>query len=378
MGTEKYGYWGYLNKKFLNKFEALANATSTTKHEVKFRYHDQVWSKFDRTLLGKYSLNELYKQRAQQLRDKYDYLILYYSGGADSHNILRTFIDNNILLDEVCVKWPKLLMDGGLYTPNQHDTSAKNYWSEWNYSVKPTLEWLSQNHPSIKITIKDYTDSIDKLKIEPMFEKLNFVRGGGILLNSVISTSENIVLDKGKTVSHIYGIDKPLLHTDEKHIFMFFSDVCLDQACRSELVEDSTECFYWAPDFPLLPFEQAYQLSLYYKANPHTQKFLWNDLPTPLDVRTMKNQFQNSVARQLLYDNWDGRFQADKPSSSSRKDKFFWFYEHSELENVRMNYYDSLKQRVELIDTKYLAVPTDGSIPVYNVCVSNKFYITTI
>ena len=94
--TEKYGCWETNGLKFGNKVEALIYA-SQNDTKVKFVYHDNVWKNFDRSVLGKVSLNQLYKERAQQLRDSYDYLILYYSGGADSHNVLMSFINNNIL-----------------------------------------------------------------------------------------------------------------------------------------------------------------------------------------------------------------------------------------------------------------------------------------
>ena len=36
------------------------------------------------------TLDELYQIRAKELREKYDYIILMYSGGADSHNVLMS------------------------------------------------------------------------------------------------------------------------------------------------------------------------------------------------------------------------------------------------------------------------------------------------
>ena len=98
------GHWIVGEQKFINKYEALLFATRKNL-PVHYKFFNEVWEKFDRSQLGKFSLQEVYKQRAQQLRDQYDYLILYFSGGADSYNVLRSFIDNNIKLDEVCVKW---------------------------------------------------------------------------------------------------------------------------------------------------------------------------------------------------------------------------------------------------------------------------------
>jgi len=151
--STKYGFWKVNDTSYATKYKALISA-SKSNSRIYFHYYDHIWENFDRTQLGKVPLNCLYKDRAQQLRDNYQYLILNYSGGADSHNILRTFIDNNIHLDEVCVKWPKPLIDGKFYTVNNVDTEAVNRWSEWNYSIQPTLDWLKTNCPKIKITIE--------------------------------------------------------------------------------------------------------------------------------------------------------------------------------------------------------------------------------
>ena len=145
---------GY-KKPFANKITALQYATAN-KQDVGFYFYNTVWDNFDKSILGKTSLTYLYAERARQLRDKYDYLVLHYSGGSDSHNILHTFLTNNIKLDEVTIRWPKHWLDGKFYTVNNIDTSAKNAPSEFNYTIQPTLDYLKKNHPSIKINIVDF------------------------------------------------------------------------------------------------------------------------------------------------------------------------------------------------------------------------------
>lgn len=369
--TEKYGYWSVNNIKFYKKHEALVYA-SKVRTNVVFHYHDNVWRNFNLNLLGKVPLKNLYKERANQIREKYDYLVLYYSGGADSHNVLKTFIDNDIKLDEICVKWPKTLMNGNLYTPNNIDTTGKNYWSEWNYAIEPILKWIASNRPEIKITIKDYTDNINSLNFEKIFEELNFIRGGGVLLNSVISDSDKIITDKNKKIAHIYGIDKPMIFKHNEKMYMFFLDSCLDQAGRSNVDIESTECFYWTPDFPLLPFEMAYQLCVYFKQNKLEQDYIWS-INNKKSVNII-NQYLNDVSRNVLYDNWDNRFQADKPNET-RTDKFFWFYEHPELDLVRQKYFYSVNSRLNKIHSNLLTSSSD-KLRFYNVCKTNFFYVT--
>jgi len=150
-------FWQVNEKKFNNKFDALLEATRV-KANVTFHYYDDIFESVDKSLLGKHNLDKLYRSRAQQLRDEYDYLILYFSGGSDSYNILKTFLDNDIKLDEICVKWPMVVVDKQLYTPNTTDKSAFNYLSEWDYAIKPVLDQIKISHPEIKIEIADWSD----------------------------------------------------------------------------------------------------------------------------------------------------------------------------------------------------------------------------
>jgi hypothetical protein len=94
----KYGCWIVGGIAFDHKLEALRHASNTNNSNIEFYYHNHVFDSVNRGLLGKVPLTTLYKERAEQLRDNYDYLVLHYSGGSDSHNILHTFLSNNIKL----------------------------------------------------------------------------------------------------------------------------------------------------------------------------------------------------------------------------------------------------------------------------------------
>jgi hypothetical protein len=66
---------------------------------------------------------------------------------------------------------------------------------------------------------------------------------------------------------------------------------------------------------------------------------------------------QNSVARQVLYDNWTNNFQADKPNIADREDKHFWIFEHPELTNCRDSFLDMNSLFLSQLDKRlYLGV----------------------
>ena len=58
MLNDKYGLWIVGDKQFDDKYKALIHASATNQN-IKFWYHYDVYTKFDRTLLGKVSLNTL-------------------------------------------------------------------------------------------------------------------------------------------------------------------------------------------------------------------------------------------------------------------------------------------------------------------------------
>ena len=82
-------------KIFYDKIAALVYADSVKK-EVQWDYFNDVFFSADWTTEPEISLDELYRIRAQQLRDKYDYIVIFCSGGADSTNVLYSFLKNGI------------------------------------------------------------------------------------------------------------------------------------------------------------------------------------------------------------------------------------------------------------------------------------------
>jgi hypothetical protein len=354
---EKYGYWLCNNIKFTKRIEAFIYA-SAHNCQIQFYYHDDVWNNLakNRNLLVSSSMNDLYRQRAQQIRDTYKYLILYYSGGADSHNILRTFIDNDIKLDEICVKWPKLFTEkNNLYTPNTIDTSARNYWSEWDFCVKPSLDWIRSVAPDIKITFKDYLDKniCNEQHIDNLFKKGDTFRYGG----TFYSTSYSDSAKEKKNVGHIYGIDKPLLSTDGENVYMFFTDATMHNVISfSEEDPNSTECFYWSPDFPELTYEMAYRVSEYFNNNKKDRIYLWSR--SSKLSKSEINNFQHNLSIRLLYNNWDYRFQAAKPNRIANATEKWWlFVEHPEFKKLYDQFHSNLKSLVTNINERFYEAP---------------------
>jgi len=363
--NNKYGCYICGGLTFLSKFKALEYANQINSGVVRFYYHDHVWNNFDKRLLGKIPLTTLYKERAQQLRDKYDHLVLHYSGGADSHNVLHTFLVNNIKLDEVSVRWAKPLRDGKFYTPNKNDTSATNAVSEWDFAIKPTLDKLKSTHPEIKITIVDFTDKLDDNliktdNIENRIIELNMYRGSLFSMAARLSPKveqTTTIANKNKKVGHIFGIDKPIVNVDPTGYNMCFQDLMLENTLMPEAAAiGSVELFYWSYDFPILPMEQAYQVALKFKNDSAARETLFEDWADRDSAIIRKKIYaEQQVQKYVLYkDSWDfSTFQAGKPNAS-RSDWYFWLHNSSEMSNLKYSYEAAMKNLTSGIDARML------------------------
>jgi hypothetical protein len=308
-----------------NKFFAIIEA-SKTQHTLSWVYHDQVFEQACSQFRAyDTSLEEMYKNRALQLRDQYDYLILNYSGGSDSHNILQTFLKNNIKLDMLFIQWPMSLMDKGIYKPNTVDKSNFNFHSEWDFVLKKDLEWISKHHPDIKIEIADWSLTVvEKFYNDDLFANnvTNIPSIARAQKQNTFSKEESKLANKGVTVGSIYGVDKPIVAFKNGSTYFKMGD----GACMAQPNPDNPhglEYFYLTPSMPEIPVLQAYKLKQYFEKRPdlfymcvpveHRKNFYPNTLSN-----YWYTDFHNyaEVFKTVCYPYWDfKRFQADKPFS---------------------------------------------------------------
>lgn len=372
------GHWSVGGRKFINKYDALVYA-STSAQPVQFCYFDSAWQNFDRSLLGKFTLKELYKQRAQQLRDSYDYLVLYFSGGADSHNVLRSFLDNGIHLDEICVKWAKDVIDRDIYNPNTQEKTALNYLSEWDYAIKPVLEEVSQKFPNIRIEIVDWFKKRSDIGNEEVFKLVNHWHDVEVPSLAVWSPREIELSEKGKKVAGIYGVDKPQTYFEGRNAYLFFLDSAVTMGTPCPQNPFGTEYFYWSPKFPLLTFEMANVTVDAFKINAELMELGFTS-EEKQDARKFMYKIgqQQKQLRHIIYDNWTDRFQANKPDQLDRSDKHFWLWKYNELEKFKDGYVDVSNEHYKNVNDAFLLIDQAAGKKLYRPCVSKKHFIKTL
>jgi len=233
-----------------------------------FIYNDDIFSVYDWTKEPEpnVELREFYRRRAQQLRDEYDYVILQYSGGPDSKNILDTFLLNDIKLDEI-------VNFNSYNSTNVYEGTTHN--ADFLYNVKPFIENNIDNKNFPKITIIDEVETTKRIwkdyKSKDYFELL-FSAGTfpsfWIMTGIWVKYVEHIwnMILSGKKVCVVLGVDKPNIKIDKEKYFVTFNDIMsCDIAFSAEnddILSKSNiiEFFYHTPKFPELIIKQAHVL----------------------------------------------------------------------------------------------------------------------
>lgn len=234
-----YNYYTVKDQKFSTRLFALINARSL-KNEYPVEWHlPNFEKKFDSLNLLEEptdTLEYLYLKRAKELRDNYDYLILHYSGGHDSHNILETFMLNNIHLDEI------LILDqfDRSFRQNLEDRDFEflhlnSYEPEFS-AIPLAKHFIDTYSPHTKLTIVTNSFGIHakywyNLSENNMINNLKSSGTLGLLGKTPIRTKDlNLYnpayrdIKKNKKVAHLWGRDKTCVRFDEKGYFFRFDD----------------------------------------------------------------------------------------------------------------------------------------------------------
>ena len=244
--------------KFKSKIDAIEYSQKTGQ-EINFYFYDDTYAAMDWKKELTPDLDYYYKQQALRLREKYDYLILAYSGGADSTCILETFIHNNIKLDKI--------VSVGAFSKDSAWGVDENHNGEIYHNVIPYVEELG---------LKDITNIIDYTKYldGDAFKNLSIYQHGSNWTNVIGSffsvhnffwrDAEKILTPnewKNKKVGFIFGIDKPEIDLIDGNFTFNFSDAPVMQY-GNPISFGKTERvrFFWDPEFPEITVRQVQEL----------------------------------------------------------------------------------------------------------------------
>jgi len=323
----KLGFYTVGQNVYYSKVQALIESTKTGEFPH-WNFNNNVYGAQVWTEEPEESLATLYQQRAQQLRDQYDYIRLECSGGADSTQTLFSFVLNGIHIDEIVFRYPKTGTEKLDVTLNYE---AKSHLLEYEYATRPLLEWVKVNCPEVKITVHDYSNDmlVNEDRDESwVFSAKEFLQPAHVTKFPNYQTIEHKYLaDSGKRICVLYGIDKPKMCIRDGEWYAYFMDFQANYANpdMGEYTNITNEYFYWSPDLPAITVKQAHTIRNWFNdpANQHLQHLArW-----PNHSVAQRTAYEQMI-KPLIYPDYDHlTFQVGKPGSNFYSEMDEWFYQ---------------------------------------------------
>ena len=367
---DRFGFYTVGEFKTYSKLEAIEHS-GVSNQPVEWNFNRAKFQQFDWTQEPPGSLDFWYGERARQIRDTYDYLVLWYSGGADSHNALMSFVKNNIFIDEIA-QFHNL---GG-------DEGNKQGWlnEEVFTTSAPITQNLIQNNPIYKNTKHRLVDLYD-LQKDVLTKDNNkwdyFYKVGKYLSPNALARSymretnpEYLsLIDQGKSVCFIYGAEKPQVEENNGKWYTVFHD-CLDYAVspRTQMLNrdwEHNEMFYWSDSLPQLVAKQSHVICRYLKGlTPDSVDNVHVSLKEPdhypiasATVNHNRYHLLNNGLHRLIYPDWNPEsIVCGKPLSLAYSSRDFWMFKDN-APDLGQRYYNyglqHLKQLVKRANPNY-------------------------
>ena len=293
--NDQLGFYMVGEEKHHSKPQALIRATETG-HFPEWNFNRSIFDSFDWLVEPSINLLELYRMRAQQIREKYDYVRLEFSGGGDSVTAAYSFINNGIHLDEVVFRYPKTGEKN--VTDDPFNTKPENTLSEARYAAMPVLGWIATHSPQTKITIHDYSEDMLRSHHDEswVFKTRDYFQPGHPFKHTVDAVDDHKrTLDQGHHVCVLWGIDKPKICIKDKKWYLYFMDVQANAANpdTAGYTNVTNEYFFWSPDLPELLCKQAHMIKNWF--NLESNKYLQHLVRWPNYSFTQRTTYEHII-----------------------------------------------------------------------------------
>jgi hypothetical protein len=359
------GYYTCNGKEFQSKVNALIYS-KVTNQPVKWVFHDQVYDSYNWAREPAESIDALYDRRAKELREKYDYLVLSYSGGSDTHNILESFIRQGLHIDEIVTN--HMTEATKSVTILDHSaTQSSNFAAEHQLQAVPRLQYIYDHLPKTKITTLDVSDVVlnemskfddaewvvnrnDHLSIGQLF-RYNYFHFGNLKKQ----------FDKNLSIGIIVGLDKPKTYIDDNNNFwLYFIDnvanITTVNDFNSDYTNTTTELFYWSNESADMVCKQAHVIKRWLDMNPDKQEY-WRNV----DYTKMR-LYHEKILRDLIYTTWNNDwFQTDKSVNWWHTEFDTWFRTNPEFSKQYSQWESGINYLADKLGDKFIL--SNGSKP---------------
>lgn len=349
----KFGHYRVGDEIITNKVHALLRA-SQTGHHPSWHFHADVYGKLDWSRDIDLSLAQVYQMRARQLREKYDYLVVNFSGGSDSWTILNAFHLAGVSADEIFCRWP-LAATQGRFSVDPANRHPSNILSEWDLTIQPALAEIKDWFPNVRITIHDWSPQFfqDELTDNDWLDFMpnDYLNPGAIFKAVAQSDIEAHMIESGTKTAVIDGIDKPQLFYQQGRLYCYFLDK-LANAHAPEVNGRVVEHFYWTPDMPEITLTQARAIYRAIRCKPELATLIDRSLPYDAGRKNLWNR----ITRQIIYPDYMERrfFQADKSYTNVRDEVDAWMFADQFRQSRYLGSWNNVYQNItNSIDAKY-------------------------
>ena len=271
MNKDHFGYYLVGTHKTYSKIEALELAHSLNVG-IKWSFNETVFDNHPWHIDTKQDIKQLYKKRAEQIRHKYDYIVLWYSGGADSFTMTNTFKENNIHVDEIA---------------QFHAYEGEKSWDTYmnkevaDVAIPQTKEFLKAM-PHTKHRLVDLSIIVktvfgeDNNKLDFIYKSNNSFGPHQLARTYLRETVEEWkqIIASGKKLCFVWAHDKPAVRYNvnlDKYYLEFHDSIDGGGVGPRIQIENkqeyNDEFFYWSPDAADIITRQAH-IVVNYLRNP--------------------------------------------------------------------------------------------------------------
>jgi len=347
MTNKHLGYYLCDGIEFSSKIDALFHSTRSNK-PVEWYFNRLEFDNYNWQVEPTESLDQLYDRRSRQLREKYDYVVLSFSGGADTNNILESFIRQGLHIDEIVTNHMTELTKS--YTLIDSDfKDSWNFAAEHQLQAVPRLQYITDKLPRTKITVLDVSNSVvdamkDFSEEDWVLHRNDHISPGQLFRYNYFHFGEiKKKFDQGKSACIIVGVDKPKTQIDNNgNFFIYFNDTTANITTINDFNKEysnvTTELFYWSPDSVDMVCKQAHVIKRWLELDRPDRQGYWRNTGTQ-----MRRLYHERWLRSLLYSTWDNSwYQADKSIQWWNTEFDGWFKRLQQFEKERENWRNGL------------------------------------